>query len=367
MDIIQKIKDSNLCGRGGAGFQTGKKWEMVRDAEGEKKYVIANGSEGEPGVFKDSYILEKYPEKVVKGVMIAMQAIGAQEAYIYLREDLYKKHKKELKEIIAKIVVADSGQAGMTKEKKSPLLRGIQGVNNLKKGKPPQPPFQGGVKKIHIFREDGKYLNGEETTMLNSIEKKRSEPRYKPPYPTTCGLWECPTLVNNIETFYQVTQISEGKYKNKRFYSLSGKVENSGVFELDVDLTVDEVLKKTNNYPKEDFFVQTGGGAHGSVYTKDECKDAILQGAGALVVHDYQEDPIEILKFWTNFFLARNCGQCIPCREGFYRINQLLKEKEIDFELIKEILEVMADASYCALGQYAPEGYMDFIGKILKK
>lgn len=338
MDIIQKITEANLCGRGGAGFPTGKKWAMVRDAEGEKKYVIANGSEGEPGVLKDSYLLEKFPEKVVQGVILAMNAVEANCAYLYLRADLHKKHKKELEVIIAKSLVADSGQA-----------------RNMDQ------------RKIIVFREDGKYLNGEETTLLNSIEKKRSEPRFKPPYPTTCGLYGCPTLVNNIETFYHAAQIAENKYKNTRFYSLSGKVKNSGVFELEVDLSVDEVLKKTDNYLNKAFFVQVGGGAHGFIYTKEECKEALSQGAGAIVVHDYQEDPVGILKYWTDFFLARNCGQCIPCREGFYRINQLLKELEIDYELIKEILEVMADTSFCGLGQFAPEGYLDFIKKILKR
>ncbi len=334
MDIIRKITKANLCGRGGAAFPTAKKWKMVKEAKGEKKYVIANGSEGEPGVFKDTYIVEKYPEKLIKGVLLAMEAVGAQNAYLYLRADLYEKHKKNLREIIQEKILRQA---------------------------------QNDTIKITVFREDGKYLNGEETTLLNSIERKRSEPRYKPPYPTECGLWGCPTLVNNVETFYQVAQIADDNYKNQRFYSISGKVQNEGVFELEVDLTVDQVLKKTKNYPERAFFVQTGGGAHGFIYTKDECKNALLQGAGALVVHDYQEDPLEILKFWTEFFLLRNCGQCIPCREGFYRINQLLKQDEIDYELIKEILYVMADASYCGLGQFAPEGYLDFIKKILKR
>jgi len=333
MNILQKITEANLCGRGGAAFPTAKKWEMVRDTKNEKKYVIANGSEGEPGVFKDTYILENFPEKLIKGVILAMNTVEASGAYLYLREDLYRKHKKVLEEIIKKEIMQQA-QAN---------------------------------KQIVVFREDGKYLNGEETTLLNSIEKKRSEPRFKPPYPTTCGLYGCPTLVNNVETFYQVAQIAEGKYQNKRFYSLSGKVKNPGVFDLDVDLTVDEVLKQTDNYPEQDFFVQTGGGAHGFVYTKNECKTALVKGAGALIVHDYQEDPVEILKFWTNFFLLRNCGQCIPCREGFYRINQILKEDDIDYKLIKEILYVMADASFCGLGQFAPEGYLDFIKKILNK
>ena len=332
MDIIQKITEANLCGRGGAGFPTGKKWGMVRDAKGEKKYVIANGSEGEPGVLKDSYLLEKFTEKVVQGVILAMNAVGANCAYLYLRADLYKKYKKKLQLIINYELQITNDQMTIT-----------------------------------VFREDGKYLNGEETTMLNSIEKKRSEPRFKPPYPTICGLYSCPTLVNNVETFYHTAQIAENKYKNTRFYSLSGKVKNSGVFELEVDLSVDEVLKQTDNYLNKAFFVQVGGGAHGFIYTKEECKEALAQGAGAIVVHDYQEDPVEILKYWTDFFLARNCGQCIPCREGFYRINQLLKESEIDYELIKEILEVMADTSFCGLGQFAPEGYLDFIKKILKR
>lgn len=324
MNLIEKIKKAELCGRGGAAFPTGKKWEMVRDAQGEKKYVIANGSEGEPGVFKDSYILENNPEKLIKGVSLAMEFVGAEMGYIYLRKDLYEKYKTQLSAFIS------DNQA------------------------------------IKITREDGEYLCGEETTLLNSMEKKRNEPRLKPPFPTTCGLHDCPTIINNIETFYRVAEIEEGTYQNKRFYSLSGIVKNKGVFELDVDLTIDEVLKQTNNYPETEFFVQSGGGGAGAVLTQKECKDALLKGAGALVVHDINEDPHAIFTFWTDFFLKNSCGQCIPCREGFFRMHQMLKEDEINYELMRDILEVMADTSFCGLGQYAPEGYLNYMEKVLK-
>ena len=329
-DIIAKIKKANLCGRGGAGFPTATKWEMVKKAKGEKKYVIANGSEGEPGVFKDSFILEKYPEKLVAGVILGMEALEVTTGYLYLRKDLYKKHKKRLEEIIKKIVDVNSDM------------------------------------KIIVFREDGKYLCGEETTLLNSIEKKRNEPRFKPPFPTACGLWKKPTLINNIETFYCVAQIAEGKYKNKRFYSISGKVPHPGVYEFKVGVNIEKVLKESKNYPKNDFFVQAGGGACGAVFTKTECKKQCLKGAGALIVHDYKENPLDILQQWTKFFMASNCGQCIPCREGFYRINQLLKHNEINYDLMKDILTVMADTSFCGLGQFAPEGYLDLLKKVIK-
>lgn len=367
MNLIEKIKKTGLCGRGGAGFSTGQKWEMVREAQGEKKYVIANGSEGEPGVFKDSYIIEKHPEMLIEGVALALQSVGADTGIIYLRKDLYEKYKEKLEGIIQKSVPPRRDTGGVQPQNK---LKSNHDISDL------DSRLRGNDKKmeIKILREDGGYLCGEETTLLNSIEKKRNEPRLKPPFPTNCGLYQCPTLINNIETFYRVAEIAEDQYHNKRFYSLSGFVKHQGVFELDVDLTIEEVLRQTKNYPQTEFFVQAGGGGAGPVYTQAECKEKLLQGAGALIVHDIKENPFDLLNFWTDFFLKNSCGQCIPCREGFYRIHKMLKQAEtqklkaesLNYDLLKEILEVMADTSFCGLGQYAPEGYLDYMEKILK-
>ena len=172
-NIIQKLKKAKLTGRGGAGFSTSLKWEMVRQAKGDKKYVVCNASEGEPGVKKDWYLLEKYPEKVIDGMMIAIKYLKADEAFLYLNPDYYEKLKNKLKPLILHL-------------------------------------------PIKLFKKDhlAGYVGGTETTALNHIEGHKIEPKLRPPFPVTNGLWGMPTLVNNVETFYDVSLINSGKYKN---------------------------------------------------------------------------------------------------------------------------------------------------------
>lgn len=323
IDIIKKIERADLTGRGGAGFPTAVKWKMVKSEKAEKKYVVANGSEGEPGVMKDSYILENWPDKLIKGLRIAMRAVGAKEGYVYLRSDLYSKYKKKLERLIGKT-------------------------------------------SIKVFREDGKYLCGEETVLINSIQEKRNEPSFKPPYPTQKGLWGFPTLINNIETLYTVSLIAEGKYDGKRFYSLSGIVKKTGVYRLDVDLPLEEILTQSGNLPKVDYFAMTGGGACGHVVASRKAKDYIVKGAAAVIIFSVKHDPERIMRRWTEFFLKRSCGKCVPCREGFYRIDEIFDNPPIDYKLLREILETMAMASFCGLGQYAPISYLTLIDEVIK-
>lgn len=322
-NIIELLKKADLKGRGGAGFPTALKWEMVKQEPAGKKYVVANGSEGEPGVFKDSYILENHRDKLIAGIKIAMKEVGAKTGYVYLRSDLYKKYKAKL-------------ESGIGKD------------------------------NIKVFREDGKYLCGEETVLIRSIEGVRDEPRYKPPFPTQRGLFDCPTLINNIETLYTVALISEGKYQGTRLYSLSGQVQNKGVFELPIDSSLREILKETKNLPLQDYFAMVGGGACGHIVAAEEAGKEIVAGAGAVIIYSSKSDPIKLMKEWTDFFLQRSCGKCVPCREGFYRINELLKNEPIDYPALREMLEVMADTSFCGLGQYAPGSYLTLIEKIIK-
>lgn len=321
--MIDQLKKADLRGRGGAGFPTAVKWQMVKDQPASMKYIIANGSEGEPGVFKDSYILANYPAKLVKGLKLAMKTVGAQEAYIYLRSDLYAKHKARLQKLAAN-------------------------------------------KRIKVWREDGSYLCGEETTLLNSIEGLRDEPRLKPPFPTQKGLFGFPTVINNIETLYTACLVAEGKYKNTRLYSVSGQVKKPGVYELPVDSTLAEVLKQSGNLPTRDYFAMIRGGACGAIATKAEAKKTVVAGAGAVVVYDADYDPMKIMKQWTKFFLARSCGKCVPCREGFFRLNELLSQKRVDYQQVVEMLEVMAQTAFCGLGQYAPNSYLTLIRKVIK-
>lgn len=324
-NLIEKIKESELTGRGGAGFPTGKKWEAVKNAPESKKYVIANGSEGEPGVAKDSFILENYSEEVIGGIKLAMEEINADEAYIVLKHELFEKYATKLAEII-------------------------------------------GGAKIKIFQKVGGYLSGEESTMLEAIEgKKRIEPREKPPYPTENGLWGCPTLINNIETFYSVHLIEKDKYKQERFYTISGETGNPGVYLLPENWPLEKILHKTRNFPQDDFFIQVGGGASGKIFVKEEL-DQKAYGMGAIVIYDQKKtDPKALMKKWLDFYFQENCGKCVPCREGVFRLRELLNQAEVDWELVKEICLVLREASFCPLGKSVATPMESFLAKIIEK
>lgn len=324
-DLIKKIKDSGLTGRGGAGFPTGQKWEAVKNAPGAKKYIIANGSEGEPGVTKDGFILENYPEEVVGGIKLAMKAINADEAYIVLKYELFEKYAAKLTEMV-------------------------------------------GGAKIKIFQKVGGYLSGEESTMLEAIEgKKRIEPREKPPYPTENGLWGYPTLINNIETFYAVYLIEIDKYQQERFYTISGETGNPGVYILPENWPLEKILHKTRNFPQNNFFIQAGGGASGKILTEEEL-DQKAYGMGAIVIYDQKKtDPKKLMKKWLDFYFQENCGKCVPCREGVYRLRELLNKAEVDWELVKEICLALRETSFCPLGKSVAVPMESLITKVIKK
>jgi len=322
-DIIEKIKKSKLLGRGGAGFPTGLKWEAVKNAKSEKKFVICNASEGEPETFKDGHILENFPDKVIAGIKIAMEAVGADSACIYLRHDYFYKFGHKLKEL-----------AGSS---------------------------------ITLFKKTGGYIAGEETSLLEAIEGKKPEPRMKPPYPTESGLFGFPTLINNIETFYRVWEISEGKYNGKRFYSISGAVKNKGVYEFSENALISQILRETNNFPDFDFFVQAGGGASGEILLKEEI-DKPSEGSGSIIVYDLKNtDPYLLMEKWADFFFQGNCDKCVPCREGIYRILEMAKAKKIDKAAIEEILFAMEETSFCPLGKGATKPFRGLLGKLIWK
>ena len=327
MSISNKIKKANLVGRGGGCFPTVVKWEMVKKAAGEKKYVICNASEGEPGVKKDGYILENFGERIIDGMKIAMDFLLVDniknkkskrdiKSYIFINHKYHKKFGKKLNKII-------------TDDKKY---------------------------KIELFVKPvgSGYIGGEETSILNAIEGKRIEPRLRPPFPTTNGLWNCPTLVNNVETFYNVSLVVADEYKKNRFYTVSGDCLNSGVYELSDDLTIEKILKETNNYPKFDFFVQVGGDASGEVLNSKQLNKP-ASGAGSITIYNAKKyKPEEMLKKWVSFFVNESCGQCAPCREGVYRLNEIINSPEINWELLEELLNNLDEASFCGLGSVVP-------------
>jgi NADH:ubiquinone oxidoreductase subunit F (NADH-binding) len=310
-------------GRGGAEFPTALKWKFVKNAKSKKKYIVCNGAEGEEAVFKDGFILENYPKEVVFGVKLALDAVGGNLAYIYLNKNYYKKFKTKLEKII------------------------------------------GGL-PIKVVKESGGYLAGEETALCEAIEGKRVEPRIKPPFPAQAGSFNCPTLINNVETFYCVSKIAKNEYKNTRFYSVSGDVKNPGVYELPTDYSIEKALKETGNYPELDFFIQVGGGSSGEILLPSELVRPVC-GAGAIIVYDKEKtNPILLMKKWADFFTRENCDKCVPCREGIFRIAEMLSGGKINRDAIDDILFTLKETSFCALGKSAVVPFESLLNKVMK-
>jgi len=339
MNIINKIKKAGLVGRGGACFPVADKWEMVKKAKGDKKYVVCNASEGEPGVKKDGYILEHFAERLIGGIKIAIDFLGAKKGYIYINHKYYKKFNKSFKKII--ISPPFSSSKG-------------EGVNGL--------PIEFFIKPI-----DSGYIGGEETSILNAIEGKRVEPRLRPPFPPTNGLWDCPTLINNVETFYDVSLVDKGEFRNKRFYTLGGDCLHEGVYELSDNYTIEKILKETGNWPKFPFFVQVGGDASGEVLGEKQLKQQV-SGAGSITVYSIiKHKPKDLIKNWLDFFLNETCGQCTPCREGIYRLLEIIQSPDPDWKLFSDLLNNLEETSFCGLGCVAPIPIRSYIQNVLSK
>lgn len=322
-DIIVELNKYKLLGRSGSCFPTGLKWEMVRNYKADKKYIICNGSEGDHANFKDGFILRNYPEKVIEGIKIALKTIDNSWAYIYLRKDYFREFGEKLTSLSLNL-------------------------------------------PITLFEKKGGYLAGEETVVCEVIEGKRPEPRLKPPFPAEAGLWGYPTLVNNVETFYAVAKINDGTYEKKRFYSISGNIEKGGVYELPEDWSVRKIMEETGNFPSFDFFVQVGGGASGEILLSDElnCK---IEGMATIIVFDAKKtDPFTLMKKWTDFFLKENCDKCTPCREGAFRINELVEKKEIDKKILEDLFFVLENTSFCPLGKGMVIPFRSLVNKLMK-
>jgi NADH:ubiquinone oxidoreductase subunit F (NADH-binding) len=321
--MINKIKEAGLVGRGGGGFSTGEKWEIVKNDPRKEKYVICNGAEGELGVFKDKYILENHLEEVVNGVSLAMKEMDAIKGYIYLRGDYYDLFEERLKKII----------------------------ND----------------NIEIYRKpDVGYIGGEETVVCEIIEGNSAIPRIKPPYLAESGLFGSPTLINNVETFYWISKISKDEYSQKRFYSLSGAMKNLGVFEFGENETIKDILVKTDNLPEFDFFVQAGGGASGIILLPSEL-DRKVEGIGSIIVFEKEKtDYFGLMEKWSDFFHNGNCDKCTPCREGMYKINEMIRNREIDYDRLEEIFLSLEKSSFCPLGRGIIRPLKSFIEKIFK-
>jgi NADH:ubiquinone oxidoreductase subunit F (NADH-binding) len=330
MDIISKIREVDLKGCGGAAFPTADKWQSVKDAFSPKKYVVCNASEGEPMVFKDGYIFKNWPEKVVDGMVVAIKFLTERnvevEGYIFINHDYAKKYGRFLAREIQKRNV--------------PIA-------------------------IFVKPENGGYICGEETTILNTIEGKKSEPRLKPPFPTTRGLWGEPTIINNVETFYHVSRIADGVYETVRFYSINGECAHPGVYKLRDDKTIKHVLAETKNLPPSSFFVQVGGGSAGEILN-DQQLDCLAVGAMSLTVYRQSEwTARELFRHWIGFFLVESCGQCTTCREGTYRLFEVINSAKPDWQLFFDLLDNLSETSFCGLGLSVPTAINSYIKNVL--
>jgi [NiFe] hydrogenase diaphorase moiety large subunit len=335
--ICQEVLDSDLKGRGGAGFPTGMKWRFAAQEPGPIKYIVCNADEGEPGTFKDREILDQVPGKVFCGMSIAARAVGAKTGYVYLRG--------EYKFLIPKL--------------NEELNRFHQMMDEFNHN------F-----RIKIRLGSGAYICGEESALFESIEGKRGEPRNKPPYPTTSGLFGKPTAVNNVETLVHTVMIM--KYgaphfkelgtkdsRGSKVFSVSGDTPNSGIFELELGMTVDEFV---HDFGDGDTKAVQVGGASGFCVPRKKFDETIIgfEGVptgGSMKLFNSTRSMYNVLHNYLDFFTEESCGQCTPCRVG---CQQLLKgveavkrgdknSKYLD-ELVK-LAKTMKRASKCGLGQ----------------
>ncbi|PIR14082.1 hypothetical protein COV49_00065 [Candidatus Falkowbacteria bacterium CG11_big_fil_rev_8_21_14_0_20_39_10] len=325
-DIIKAIKRAGLIGRGGACFPTAAKWTMVKDAPGKVKYVVCNAAEGEPGIKKDGYILENYPDRVIDGLKLAIKFLGATKAYIYLNPRYYKKLRKNLEKAIGDL-------------------------------------------PIEIFKKDfsAGYIGGEESSALNHIEGKRIEPRLRPPFPPTRGLMDCPTLINNVETFYNVSLVNSGEYKNERFYTVGGDCLYDGVYKFGENLTIERILKQTGNWPRFNFFVQVGGDASGEVLNSSQLRRPATGGGSITIYSLIKHRPNDLLRRWLDFFTEESCGQCTPCREGVYRLREILDAPFPDWKLFGSLLKNLHETAICGLGSSVPIPIESYVKNVLIK
>jgi len=356
LDVIDIMTRSGIRGRGGGGFLTGLKWKFAHDASSEKKYIICNADEGDPGAFMDRSVLEGDPHSVIEGMMIAAYAIGADEAYVYCRAE-YPLAIKRLKLAI-----------------KQCHERGYLGKNI----------FESGVNlEIKIKEGAGAFVCGEETALIASIEGKRGVPRIRPPFPAHKGLWGMPTNINNVETFANVpwiilngdeayASLGTEKSKGTKVFALAGKIARSGLAEVPMGMTINEIVFDIGGGIKDgrEFkAVQMGGPSGGCIPASmgdlkidyDEItKTGAIMGSGGMIILDDTTCMVDLAKFFLNFTQNESCGKCTFCRIGTKRMLEILERitlgegKIEDLDLLEDLAEKIKSSSLCGLGQTAP-------------
>lgn len=354
-EVIAELEASGLQGRGGAGFPTGKKWKFVASTQAEKKYVICNADESEPGTFKDRLVLEGDPHALIEAMTIAAYAVGAHEGYIYVRGE-YKLALQRLQKALEQ--AAACGLLG----------ENLFGSNFS---------FH-----LHLHAGAGAYICGEETALIESLEGKRGEPRSRPPYPTTNGLWGMPTLVNNVETLANVPpillngaawyrQFGTPSSPGTKVYTIMGNINHPGAIEVPMGITLREVIEGYAGGMKAGhqlLMAQTGGSSGTLIPAslQDVPMDfesyrrfGVALGSGALLLCDETNCPVDLARVLLNFFRFESCGKCTPCRVGTQRAYEILTRicqgegQSRDLETLQSLAAEMEALSNCGLGQTA--------------
>jgi NADH-quinone oxidoreductase subunit F/NAD(P)H dehydrogenase (quinone)/NADP-reducing hydrogenase subunit HndC len=354
--IIQEVKTSGLRGRGGAGFSTGLKWEFASKSPGNVKYALCNADEGDPGAFMDRSVLEADPHAVLEGMVIAAKAIGAHQGYIYCRAE-YPLAVKRLN-----LAIQQAKEAGLL------------GNNILGSGF----DFE-----VEVYQGAGAFVCGEETALMKSIEGKRGMPRPRPPFPAQQGLWNKPTVLNNVETYANVPQIIQNggawyagigtaTSKGTKVFALTGAVNNIGLVEVPMGISLREIIFDIGGgIPKKRKFkaVQLGGPSGGCVpeqYLETPvdyesiAKVGAIMGSGGMIVMNDQTCMVDMARFFMDFIQDESCGKCTPCREGTRRMLEILEKithgrgEPEDIELLEELSDMIKNSALCGLGQTGP-------------
>jgi NADH:ubiquinone oxidoreductase subunit F (NADH-binding) len=340
--IIEEVSLSGLLGRGGAGFPCGLKWKMARESAGNEKYLICNADEGEVGTFKDRFILEHDPFTLIEAIAIACWAIGARKAFIYLRAEYHF-----LSDLVLN-AIKQAGEKGFLKHVEIELREGA-----------------------------GAYVCGEESSLMNSIEGRRGEARYKPPFPAAKGLWGMPTVINNVETLMNIPQIIRNggewfrkigteKSKGTKVFCVSGDVASPGIYELELGSKLSELLQLASAQTVK--MVQLGG-ASGRILPKASLDSPLayesVLGSGAVTVFDDTRDVIDAMLRNIEFLADESCGKCTPCRDGteaMLEIFERLSKGEgagEDIGALEDLAKAMSSSALCGLGQTAPLPVLD--------
>jgi bidirectional [NiFe] hydrogenase diaphorase subunit len=355
-DVVEEVRKSGLRGRGGAGYPTGLKWDIVRKVKSEQKYVVCNADEGDPGAFMDRSVLEGDPHRILEGMAIAGYAVGANQGFIYIRAE-YPLAIDRLK-----LAIKQAERLGLLGN------RIFESQFNF---------------RIDLRIGAGAFVCGEETALIRSIEGKRGRPRPRPPYPAERGLWGMPTLINNVETYANIAPILTNgsawfaaigtpKSTGTKVFALAGKIRNTGLIEVPMGIPLRTIIFDIGGGTPEgtEFKAAQTGGPSGGCIPKEYLDLPVdyeslatvgsIMGSGGLIVMDSTSTMVDVARYFMEFCVDESCGKCIPCRVGTVHIHKLLEKiakgegTADDLALLEELCMMVKETSLCGLGQSAP-------------